>query len=128
MARGTTKSKWTAQIQIQMSQIPAAGKSNQIKWRPREKKANQIQIKSRPRELQMGPNPGRGICQVFFAGGNGHSFVVEPHERSPGKITPQFALGVAMKWRCLPVSAPLAGKRNALYVAVPSLIAHLPAG
>ena len=33
-----------------MSQIPAAGKSNQIKWSPREKKANQIQIKYRPRK------------------------------------------------------------------------------
>jgi hypothetical protein len=33
-----------------MSQIPAAGKSNQIKWSPREKKANQIQIKHRPRK------------------------------------------------------------------------------
>jgi hypothetical protein len=33
-----------------MSQIPAAGKSNQIKWSPRGNKANQIQIKYRPRE------------------------------------------------------------------------------
>jgi hypothetical protein len=33
-----------------MSQIPAAGKSNQIKWSPREKKANEIQIKYRPRK------------------------------------------------------------------------------
>jgi hypothetical protein len=49
-ARGTSKSKWTDQIQIQMSQIPAAGKSNRIKWSPREKKANQIQIKYRPRK------------------------------------------------------------------------------
>ena len=58
LIRGTSKSKWTDQIQIQMSQIPAAGKSNQIKWSPREKKSKSNPNQIPAQKTQMGPNGG----------------------------------------------------------------------
>jgi hypothetical protein len=43
-----------------MSQIPAADKSNQIKWSPRGEKAKQIQTKCRPRKPKWDQMAARG--------------------------------------------------------------------
>jgi hypothetical protein len=40
--------------------IPAGGKSNHIKWSPREKKVNQIQIKYRPKKPKWDQMAARG--------------------------------------------------------------------
>jgi len=74
-----------------MSQIPAAGKSNQIKWRPREK--TQIKSKSNPdpENCKWDQIPAGGFARYFLPGGNGHSFVVESsrstqHDHAPVRL------------------------------------------
>jgi hypothetical protein len=94
-SRGTSKSKWTGQIQIQMSQIPAAGKSNQIKWSPRGKNNNKYKSNQIPApKTQMGPNvavrgePRHSVVLTALPGTSKNLHVAQIDPSSTRPMTP----------------------------------------